>query len=77
MVNRYAEITSGISDSISSNDLVRMQYENLPYPEIDEEKLSEEEIYHKNDQENPFSISASDILEKKNHFLYQGNENFR
>ena len=54
-----------------------MQYENLPYPEIDEDQLTEEEIYHENDQENPFSISAPDILEKKNHFLYQGNENFR
>ena len=47
-----------------------MQYENLPYPELDEEKLIEEEIYYKNDQENPFSCLGCYLLEGRKYVPY-------
>ena len=54
-----------------------MQYERLPYPEVSEKDISEEENYYKNNDETLMIISPSNTLENANHYLHQGNENFR
>ena len=64
-------------DTITSNDLVTRHYENLPYPEVTEEELLREEIYYKHGPEEPLVLFPSHLLEKRNQYLYQGNENFR
>ena len=64
-------------DTITSNDVVTRQYENLPYPEVKEEELIREETYYKDQNAKPLKIFPSHLLEKLNHFLYQGKENYR
>ena len=64
-------------DTITSNDLVTRHYENLPYPEVTEEELLREEVYYKDETEEPLVLFPSHLLEKRNQYLYQGNENFR
>ena len=64
-------------DTITSNDLVIKQYENLPYPEVNENELLNEKMYYKNEHEKPLQIYPSTLLEQMNHYLYQGKENFR
>ena len=64
-------------DTITSNDLVTRHYENLPYPQVKEEDLLKEEEYYKDEPTKPLTIYPTHLLEKLNHFLYQGKENFR
>ena len=64
-------------DTITFNDLVTRHYENLPYPEVTEKELLREEVYYKHGAEKPLVLSPSHLLENRNQYLYQGNENFR
>ena len=64
-------------DTITANDLVTRQYENLPYPEVNENELLKEEEYYRKEHDNPLLVYPSHLLEKVNYYLYQGNENFR
>ena len=63
-------------DTLSSNDLVTRQYENLPYPPFTEADMLREEIWYKNETATYFAF-PSIRLEKVNHFLHKGEENFR
>jgi len=63
-------------DSLTSRDLVIRQYESLPYPGIPEEKLLRIEKYSKGDCEQLRNIHPTGTLEKMNHYLHQGSENF-
>ena len=64
-------------DTITENDLVTRQYENLPYPEVSEKEISQEEQYYKNDDDTLMALFPGNTLETINHYLHQGSENFR
>ena len=73
---RFAnEIING--DTFTTNDSVRTQYENLPYPQFTPMNISNEESYYKKDIQVPISIHSPHTLEKHNHYLHGGNQNFR
>ena len=57
--------------------MVTKQYENLPYPPFSEEELREEQHWYKDDHETLKVAHESHTLEKTNHYLHKGNENFR
>ena len=63
-------------DTLSGNDLVIRHYENLPYPPFGEDEIAKEVNYYKN-MTSTFSNYPSVRLEKVNHFLRKGSENFR
>ena len=64
-------------DTITENDLVMKQYEKLPYPGVSKTYISEEEDFYKNNEEIAKFVASHDTLENFNHYLHQGNENFR
>ena len=64
-------------DTLTGNDLVTRQYENLPYPEFSEKEMLEEEEYYKQDDQPLLATYATHTLEKNNHYLHRGDENFR
>ena len=53
------------------------QYEHLPYPQVQEKTLLEEEDYYKRVKDVPRYMHLTHILEKLNHFLYRGEQDFR
>ena len=63
-------------DTLSANDLVVRQYENLPFPPFGEDRIVEEENWYRNETTHLRSF-PSIRLEKINHFLRRGKENFR
>ena len=66
-----------LGDTTTQDDKVKKQYENLPYPEIDEKSLSDEEKYYSGSYDALYDDHPSLRLQKLDHFLYQGNESFR
>ena len=64
-------------DTLAQNDLVTMQYENLPYPPVTQNELLNEEKWYENDKETLRWTAKSHALEKSNHYLHKGNENFQ
>jgi hypothetical protein len=64
-------------DTLAENDLVKKQYETLPYPPVTKNKLLREEEWYKKDKEGPFPTAKSITLPKSNHYLHKGNENFQ
>ena len=64
-------------DTLTSNDLVMKQYRSLPYPKISEEYILKEEGYYRLDKNTPKHTAPSQTLEKINHYLNRGNEDFR
>ena len=49
----------------------------LPYPAFGEERISIEESHYKKDKSIPIGIAPAHTLEKLNHYLYRGKENFQ
>ena len=65
-------------DTSTINDLVTKQYEDLPYPEFSSlNMLNEERHYNVSTESDPSVIFPTDTLEKHNHYLHRGNQNFR
>ena len=64
-------------DTITSNDLVTKQYEALPYPEFNEDDILSEKRYYNLEHKKPMYVFSSIMLEMINHYLFQGNEDFR
>ena len=58
------------------DDEVQKQYERLPYPRMTEKDLRMEEKHYEAHNE-PIQFSPTVRLEKLNHYLYHGGENFR
>ena len=59
-------------------DLVQTQYSMLPYPLVtNKDLLMEKRHYSTFKKSNPTVIYYTDTLENINHFLFQGNSNFR
>lgn len=65
-----------LGDTLASKDVVTKQYENLPYPPFTEYELKAEEKWYKNDKEMSNFIAKSLTLQKINHYLHRGNEDF-
>ena len=64
-------------DTVTTHDLVRIQYETLPYPTFDNEEMAYEKGHYKNNGETPAIIFQEQTLEKINHYLNRGSENFQ
>ena len=64
-------------DTLAIDDLISRQYENLPYPEISPMEISNEKKHYEENTETPYSIAPAHTLEKHNHYLHRGNENFQ
>ena len=66
-------------DTATENDVVKKQYENLPYPPFGENEINEEEQWYKDNKGTVkvASLKAGNTLEQANHYLHQGSENFR
>ena len=64
-------------DTITTNDLVTKQYESLPYPEVKEETLLWEKNHYSVEGKKPLLVFSSIMLEQMNHYLFEGNEDFR
>ena len=64
-------------DTLTSNDLVVKQYRSLPYPRISEEYILKEERHYRLDKNTVKITVPSQMLEKINHYLNRGNEDFR
>ena len=64
-------------DTLAANDLVTKQYENLPYPPVTQKELLEEEEWYEDDKETLRWTAPSHTLQKSNHYLHKGNENFQ
>ena len=66
------------SDTIDKIDLVRKQYELLPYPIVTQKQIQMMKRYYEDDQRNiPLSdFFPSSTLEYMNHFLYRGQNHF-
>ena len=66
-------------DTISHDDIVVHQYSSLPYPPVNEHQLEVEKSHYMSNhsEKYPFSMYHSITLENINHFLFNGNNNFR
>ena len=63
-------------DTLSGNDLVIRHYENLPYPPFGKDQIAKEVDFYKNNTSTLWNFPSM-RLEKVNHFLRKGSENFR
>ena len=68
---------SEFGDTTTPSDLVTKQYEALPYPEVKDIQILTEKNYYEKEHKKPFMIIPTTQLEHMNHYLYEGNENFR
>ena len=66
-------------DTITQNDIVRSQYELLPYPIVTKERIEALRKHYddKNKRDNPFSRVPGSDLETINHYLFKGTNDFR
>ena len=66
-------------DTISHDDVVKKQYSSLPYPPVNEYQIELEKIHYMSNysKQYPFDMYAPITLENINHFLFNGNNNFR
>ena len=64
-------------DTLTPNDLVTKQYEALPYPNVNDMQILAEKAYYEKEHKWPYGICPQTQLDHMNHYLYQGNENFR
>ena len=78
IINAYGSDSPEYWDTITKDDLVRNQYLALPYPAVTENAIQKEQHhYNSNKQNKPFPIYVPIILERINHFLFKGNNDFR
>ena len=64
-------------DTLNKNDLVYQQYNLLPYPEFDKEKLMLEQNHYQKNVQDPIIAYPGVTLENCNNFLYRGKEDYR
>ena len=74
----YLDDPDTYSDTLSTSDAVTKQYLSLPYPSVSEEQLRAEKHHYLGPNRNdPHTTYTSLSLEYLNHFLYEGNNDFR
>jgi len=66
-------------DTITQNDIVRSQYELLPYPTVTKERIEALRKHYGDEdkRDNPFSRVPGSDLETINHYLFKGTNSFR
>ena len=66
-------------DTITQNDIVRSQYELLPYPTVTKERIEALRKHYGDEdkRDNPFSRVPGSDLETINHYLFKGANDFR
>ena len=66
-------------DTITQNDIVRSQYELLPYPTVTKERIEALRKHYgdKDKKDNPFARVPGSDLETINHYLFKGANDFR
>ena len=65
------------TDTLSQDDIVRKQYELLPYPSVTNEEIEElQKHYNGHDRHLPYITYPINELDVVNHFLYKGRNNF-
>ena len=74
---RFMEEETLNGETLTSEDLVTRQYNNLPYPYIKEENLLYEVDYYKKDGADPLAIYQTQTLEMHNHYFHRGYSHFR
>ena len=79
MIIEYSSDSSEYSDTLTQDDMVRNQYLSLPYPAVTKHNIHVEQQYYNNHykRDTPFNIATAYTLERINHFLFQGRNNFR
>ena len=77
----YSKFLGSQSDTQSKDDSVRKQYLALPYPAVREPELREEYNHYKGTKKStkvqPYQPVFGVELERLNHFLFEGRQNFR
>ena len=65
-------------DTLTQNDIVRDQYELLPYPPVTKESIEaiRKHYYNKDKRKDPLSRVPGSDLETINHYLFKGRNNF-
>ena len=74
-----------ISDTVSEDDVVRIQYSSLPYPAFSHRGLESEYMHYKSTTRGrtktnatiPYDMVFGFTLERINHFLFKGRNDFR
>ena len=66
-------------DTITQDDIVRSQYELLPYPIVTKERIEALRKHYDDEdkRDNPFARVPGSDLETINHYLFKGENNFR
>ena len=64
-------------DTLTQNDVVRMQYMKLPYPAVSHQQLSKEKAYYYTHRKIPYTYIPGLTFEALNHYLYKGRNTFR
>ena len=66
-------------DTITQNDIVRSQYELLPYPTVTKERIEALRKHYGDEdkRDNPFARVPGSDLETINHYLFKGTNDFR
>ena len=65
-------------DTLTQNDIVRHQYELLPYPPVTKESIEaiREHYYDEDKRKDPLSRVPGSDLETINHYLFKGRNDF-
>ena len=73
-----SDLSRNTGDTTNQDDIVRRQYSSLPYPAVTEDNLFLEKNHYDRKLENirPYGISQQLALEKINHYLYNGDNDF-
>ena len=66
------------ADTISHDDIVRGQYNLLPYPAVTQSEIHNIKLHYNGNLTNiPYAIHPATTLEAINHFLFRGNNLFK
>ena len=65
-------------DTLTQNDIVRRQYELLPYPTVTKESIEalKKHYYNEDTRDDPLSRVPGSDLETINHYLFKGRNDF-
>ena len=65
-------------DTLTQNDIVRHQYELLPYPPVTKESIEQirKHYHNENKRKDPLSRVPGSDLETINHYLFKGRNDF-
>ena len=76
--NKHSSFSES-GDSTTQSDIVRNQYESLPYPKVTKERIEllRKHYDDKDKRNDPFARVLGSDLETINYYLFKGRNNFR